>query len=128
MDYAERWNRNRVEWLYQLARTEEVGPSAVRVGLLFATFLQPEEREEVRPSFEWLVKNAHMSRQTLSTSIRELEEAGFLDVTRHHAESTHYSMPFTGDEEWRRARRTPYVAKVRKNPPRGKRKKIASKN
>lgn len=126
MDYVEIWNRNRVAWLYELARCEEIGASAVRVGLLFATFLQPEEREEVRPRYDWLVKNARMSRQTLTTAIKELEGAGFLKVERFPAEGNLYSMPFTGDAVWKRARTAPYEPKVRKNQPKGRRKPTQS--
>jgi len=129
MDYIDLWNRNRVDWLYQLARCGEVGASAVRVGLLFATFLQPEDREEVHPKYSWLVEHAHMSRETLTTAIRDLEEAGFLEVTRYHAEGNHYRMPFTGEAEWKRQRTVPFVPKVRKNPPQGRRPKTnGSKN
>lgn len=128
--YVKTWNENRVDWLYQLARCEEVSPSAVRMGLLFATFLQAEKREKVRPTFDWLVKNTHMSRGTVAKALRELEEAGFIHVRRFYAESNYYAMPFTGLENWKRERTTPYAPKQMKNPPKGKRKPktIESKN
>lgn len=130
MDYVQRWNQNRVDWLYELARCNELGARAVRVGLLFATFFQPEAREELKPSYAWLTKHAHMSRTTLANALVELEEAGFLLITRYHAESQIYTMPFMGDAKWVRERTKPFVAKVRKNPPNGKRprKTIESKN
>ncbi len=101
MDYADQWNRNRVDWLYQMARSPDLGPQAVRVGLLFATFLQPEEREEVRPGYDWLMKNARMSRATLAKAIKELESAGYITVTRFHRYRSTYSMAFDGDECWK---------------------------
>jgi len=103
-DYVAQWHKNRVDWLYELARCDEVGSAAVRVGLLFATFLQPDTRERVRPRYEWLCENAHMSRGTLANAIKELKKAGFLTVETYHAEGSFYSMPFTGDEVWRRSR------------------------
>lgn len=99
-DYVATWNRNRVSWLYALARSEKLGAAAVRVGLLFGTFLQADERESVKPSYDWLCDNAHMSRATLAKAIKELKAAGFLDVTTYHAEGNHYSMPFDGESEW----------------------------
>ncbi|WP_336057343.1 helix-turn-helix domain-containing protein [Nitratireductor sp. CH_MIT9313-5] len=128
--YVKTWNENRVDWLYQIARCAEVSPSAVRLGLLFATFLQPDEREEVHPSYKWLVENAHMSRGTIAKALNELEEAGFIRTRRYHAEGTHYSMPFDGNGKWTRDRATPYVPKQMKNPPKGRRKRktIESKN
>lgn len=126
MDYADQWKQNRVDWLYELARCPEIGASAVRVGLLFGTFFQAD-REELRPSYVWLTKNAHMSRTTLARALVELEDAGFLLITRFHAESQVYAMPFEGDAKWVRKRTKPFVAKERKNPPKGKRpKRIAS--
>ena len=100
MNYNDQWNRNRVEWLYQLARSPHVGPQAVRVGLLFATFLQPGEREEVRPGYDWLTKNARMSRATLSKAISELEAAGFIRVDRWHRLRSAYGMAFDGTAPW----------------------------
>lgn len=102
MDYADIWNRNRVDWLYRLARAENLGSNAVRVGLLFGTFLQPEEREEVRPSYEWLMANARLKhRSTLAKALRELEAAGFICIHRLHRYRSTYSMPFDGDAVWR---------------------------
>lgn len=94
------WNKNRVEWLYSLARCDKLGSSAVRVGLLFGTFLQPDSREAVHPSYEWICENVHMSRGTLSKAIKELKGAGFLSVQTYHADSSYYSMPFDGEAEW----------------------------
>ena len=99
-DYVKIWNKNRVEWLYSLARSEKLGPAAVRVGLLFGTFLLPDKREEVHPSYEWICENAHMSRGTLAKAIKELKAAGFLLVTTYHADSSYYRMPFDGEKEW----------------------------
>lgn len=127
MDYKDVWNRNRVDWLYELARCGEVGASAVRLGLLFATFLQAEDREEVRPKFSWLAEHAHMSLGTLATAVKELEEAGFICVRRFRAESNHYSLAFDGYEPWKRVRTVPFVPKVMKNPPKGRRPKTGSK-
>lgn len=102
MEYAELWNRNRVDWLYRLARSERLGSNAVRVGLLFGTFLQPEEREEVRPSYEWLMENARLKhRATLAKALRELEAAGFIRIARFHRYRSTYSMPFDGESIWR---------------------------
>jgi len=100
MDYATLWNRNRVEWLYQLARCPQIGAPAVRVGLLFGTFFQAEEREELRPGYNWLMKNAHMSRPTLAKALKELESAGFLVVFRIHRYRSTYSLPFDGEAAW----------------------------
>ena len=125
--YTKQWNENRVDWLYQLARCGEISAAAVRVGLLFGTFLQPEDRESVHPKYQWLVDNAHMSRSTVSKALDELEGAGFLEVERFHAEANHYSMPFDGEGEWQRKRTKPYSPKEMKNPPKGRRQRIASK-
>lgn len=103
MDYTSQWNRNRVHWLYELARSERIGSSAVRVGLLFATFLQPGEREEVRPKFQWIAKNAQMSQQTLATALKELEDSGMLKVQRFGPKGNAYSLPFDGFSEWESA-------------------------
>jgi len=100
MDYATLWNRNRVEWLYQLARCPQIGAPAVRVGLLFGTFFQAESREELRPGYEWLMKNAHMSRGTLSRALKELEGAGFLVSQKYHRYRSTYSLPFDGEAGW----------------------------
>src|SRR5690242_1630140 len=102
MDYIEVYSRNRVSWLYAAARCDKLGSNAVRVGLLFATFCQPLEREEVSPAYEWIMANAHIkSRSTLSAALLELERAGFLFITRYHRERSRYSMPFNGDELWK---------------------------
>jgi biotin operon repressor len=101
MDYDETYNRNRVTWLYEAARSPELSATAVRVGLLFATFLNPSMgRERVRPSYEWLMANARMSRATLWKSIKELEAAGFIKVVRYRRHANFYSMPFDGDAIW----------------------------
>lgn len=103
MNYCERYNRNRVQYLYELARCQELDATAVRVGLLFATFLQPEEREEVRPSYEWLMENAGIgSRSTLSKALKQLEDNGFLNTVKYHRMRTFYAMPFDGDGLWKR--------------------------
>lgn len=100
MEYSELWSRNRVEWLYQLARCPKIGAPAVRVGLLFGTFFQAEDREEVRPGYGWLMENAHMSRATLAKALRELEAAGFIVIERYHRYRSTYRMPFDGDALW----------------------------
>ena len=101
MDYAEIYKHNRITWLYEAARSNRLTAVDVRVGLLFATFVQPESREEVSPSYEWLMQNAGIgSRSTLAKSIRNLEKAGFLDVRRFHRYRSHYSMPFDGEKIW----------------------------
>lgn len=100
MAYAEIWSRNRVQWLYQLARCPDVGAPAVRVGLIFGTFFQAEDREELRPGYEWLMKNAHMSRGTLSKALKELESAGFLVSRKYHRYRSTYSLPFDGESLW----------------------------
>lgn len=99
-DYVATWNRNRVDWLYSLARSKKLGAPAVRVGLLFGTFLQPDTRETVHPSYDWLCQNAYISRGTLSKALKELKSAGFLAVDTYHAEGSYYSMPFDGDAVW----------------------------
>ena len=101
MEYAEIYNRNRVAYLYALARSENLDAVAVRVALLFATFMQPEDREEVRPRYEWLMANANIkSRTTLSKALKQLEAHGFLVVRRYHAHSSWYSLPFDGEGPW----------------------------
>lgn len=101
MDYDSLYNRNRITWLYEAARSNRLSATDVRVGLLFATFVQPEMREEVKPSYEWLMANAGIgSRSTLAKSIRNLEKAGFLVVTRYHRYRSHYSLPFDGESLW----------------------------
>lgn len=100
MNYVEQWNRNRVDWLYRLAREPALSAYAVRLGLLFATFLQPEEREEVRPSYDWLMANGQMSRATLSKAIGELEANGYILVERIHRYRNTYTMAFNGDGPW----------------------------
>lgn len=102
MNYVKQWNQNRVDWLYQLARCQSIGAPAVRVGLLFATFLQPEKREEVRPGYEWLMENAGISRPTLAKALKELEREGFIQVDRWHRYRSAYGMSFDGDAPWRR--------------------------
>lgn len=102
MTYEDQWNQNRVDWLYQLARCPDIDPPAVRVGLLFGTFLQAEAREEVHPSFQWLTENAHMSRATLSFALRQLEWAGFIEVRRNRRENNWYNLPFDGEGPWKR--------------------------
>ena len=102
MDYEATYNRNRVTWLYAAARSKELSASAVRVGLLFATFFNAgTEREELNPSYEWIAETAHMSRATLAKSLFELEKAGFLTIYRIHRYRNQYAMPFTGDEVWK---------------------------
>ena len=90
--YVERWNRARVDLLYRLARSPALDAPAVRVGLLFATFLQAETREDVRPNYQWLMKHARVSRATLSKAIKQLETAGFIEVVRYHRHCNHYSL------------------------------------
>jgi Fe2+ or Zn2+ uptake regulation protein len=103
MNYVEIYNRNRVQYLYELARCHDLDAVAVRVGLLFATFLQPEDREEVRPKYEWLLKNAKIgSRSTLSKALGQLEARGFLHRIKYEGFCTFYSMPFDGFAEWKR--------------------------
>lgn len=101
MDYAERYNRNRVSWLYALARSEKVSANAVRVGLLFATFFNVDEREILKPSYTWLMNASHIkSRTSLSRALRELEAAGFLEIDRMHRYNNQYRMPFDGETVW----------------------------
>lgn len=101
MDYAERFNRNRVQWLYELAREKSIGPNAVRVGLLFGTFFQADEREEVRPSYDWIMENAHIgNRSTVAKALKELEKAGFIEIARLHRYRSSYSFPFDGENDW----------------------------
>lgn len=102
MDYAALYNRNRVTWLYEAPRSKELSAEAVRVGLLFATFCQ-EDREEVSPSYEWIMEKACIrSRSTLSKALKQLDAAGFLRIERMHRYRNHYSMPFDGDSVWKR--------------------------
>lgn len=101
MDYAAQFNQNRVSWLYAAARSPKLSASAVRVGLLFATFIQPEDRESVSPSYEWLMENARLkSRSSLSKALKELEDAGFLLIHRFHRYRNQYELPFDGDSPW----------------------------
>lgn len=100
-NYAAAYNRNRVTWLYEAARSPDLGATAVRVGLLFATFFNAEDREEVAPSYEWIMENARInSRTTLFKALKELEGAGFLVIDRMHRYRNRYSMPFTGEAPW----------------------------
>lgn len=102
MDYCDVYNRNRVSWLYAAARSDKLSSNAVRVGLLFATFCQPLDREIVSPSYEWIMEHARLgSRSTLSAALIELEKAGFLRIERYHRYRSHYSMPFDGDADWK---------------------------
>lgn len=101
MDYAARYNENRVTWLYEAARSPKLGAEAVRVGLLFATFCQPDDREEVSPSYEWIMEKARIKgRSTLSKALKELEASGFIRIERIHRYRNHYSMPFDGEKAW----------------------------
>ena len=99
MDYVDQWNRNRVEWLYQLPRSG-VSSAAVHVGLLFATFFQPEEREILKPGYDWIMKAAGMCRGTVAKALAELEREGFLEIDRMHRYRNEYRMPFDGDDPW----------------------------
>lgn len=102
MDYPARYNENRVTWLYEAARSRKLGAEAVRVGLLFATFCQPEDREEVSPSYAWIMENAGIrSRATLSKALKQLEASGFLRIERMHRYRNHYSLPFDGEVAWK---------------------------
>lgn len=101
MDYNEIFNRNRIEWLYQAARSPKLSASAVRVGLLFATFVQPESRELLTPGYRWIMDNAHISKATLSKALKELEFEGFLTIERVASYRSHYSLPFNGDAVWK---------------------------
>lgn len=103
MGYAERFSANRVQWLYEVARSPELSSDAVRVGLLFATFVQPG-REEVGPSYEWIMQNAHISRKTVAKALRALERAGYLDIHRTHRYRNRYSLPFDEEGNWVRKR------------------------
>lgn len=103
MEYEEQFNWNRVDWLYALARSEELNATAVRVGLLFGTFFQAYEREELSPSYEWIMEKARIkSRSTLSRALKDLEKAGFLHIERMHRYRSIYTFPFNGDERWKR--------------------------
>lgn len=100
-NYAAIYNRNRVTWLYEVARSPKLNANAVRVGLLFATFVQAESREALKPSYEWIMRTAHIkSRSTVSRALKELEDAGFLEIERYHRFQSHYWMPFDGDALW----------------------------
>lgn len=91
-----------MEWLYQLPRRKGLSASAVRVGLLFGTFLQSDDREEVSPGYDWIMTNAHLSsRTTVSKALAELEKDGMLCVERTHRYRNHYHLPFDGEEEWK---------------------------
>lgn len=101
VDYSEIYNRNRIEWMYQAARSPKLGATAVRVGLLFATFVQPETRETLNPGYKWVMENAHIkSRETMANALHELEDAGFLEIKRYTSYRSHYKMPFDGNEIW----------------------------
>lgn len=101
MDYDKQFNENRVDWLYTVARSKDVGAVAVRVALLFGTFLQPDTRETVRPSYEWIMTEAKIKgRSTLSKALKELEDAGLLVVEREHRYRNTYSFPFDGEKRW----------------------------
>jgi hypothetical protein len=101
MDYEDVYNRNRVTWLYEAARSPKLSAPAVRVGLLFATFMNAGKgRERVRPKYEWLMGNAHMSRGTLAKALKELEDAGFLMIERYRRQCSYYSLPFDGEALW----------------------------
>ena len=99
--YAEVFNANRVSWLYQIARSD-VSPAAVKVGLLFATFVNPESREEVRPSYAWIMESSKLARATVARCLDELVNEGFLEIIRYAGFRSAYALPFTGDHEWKR--------------------------
>jgi hypothetical protein len=99
MDYKETYSRNRVSWLYAIARSE-ISPSAVKLGLLFATFVLPEEREEVSPSYDWIVEKSHLSRATVARCLVELEKGGYLGRVIYPGHRVSYHLPFTGDAVW----------------------------
>jgi hypothetical protein len=97
--YAEIFSRNRIAWFYEIARSG-VSPAAVKVGLLVATFVNPERREEVSPSYAWIAETAKLSRPTIGRCIEELVRAGFLDVVKYPGHRISFSLPFSGDAEW----------------------------
>lgn len=99
MDYAETYSRNRVHWLYSIARSN-VSPAAVKLGLLFATFMIAEDREEVSPSYDWIMEQAKLSRATVARCLMELEEKGYLETVKFKGHRTAYALPFTGDAVW----------------------------
>lgn len=98
--YAETFSANRVDWLYRIARSD-VSPAAVKVGLLFATFVMAERREELSPSYAWICENAKLSRPTVGRCIEELIAAGFLEVLKEDGRRSRYALPFDGDAAWK---------------------------
>ncbi len=97
--YAETFNANRVRWFYEIARSD-VSPAAVKVGLLFATFVNAESREEVQPSYAWIAAAAKLSKPTVGRCIAELIKAGYLDVVKEAGFRGCYALPFSGDADW----------------------------
>lgn len=97
--YAETFNANRVRWFYEIARSD-VSPAAVKVGLLFATFVNAESREEVSPSYAWVCATAKLSRPTVGRCVDELVRAGFLDVVKYPGHRLCFALPFSGEGDW----------------------------
>lgn len=97
--YADVFNANRVRWFYEIARSD-VSPAAVKVGLLFATFVNAESREEVSPSYAWICSASKLSRPTVGRCVDELVRAGFLDVIKYPGHRLCFALPFCGEVEW----------------------------
>ena len=100
-DYDKTYQRNRVDWLYQLGRHPKLSVHAKCVGLLIGTFVNPGARESIHPSYDWLMKHSGIrSRATISKAIKELAATDMLVVWRNQRIPNHYSMPFDGSKEW----------------------------
>lgn len=97
--YEQIFGENRVSWLYEIARSD-VSPSAVKIGLLFATFAAPGQRETLSPTYRWIAENAQVSRATLARALNELEEKGYLEIYREDGHRNGYCLPFDGEAVW----------------------------
>ena len=95
--------RNRVQWLYELARCQEIDSNAVRVGLVIGTFLN-EDRVEIRPGYGWLMKTCRIrSRTTLSKALKALKAQGFLEIDNFGGDQRLlFAFPFDGEKPWSR--------------------------
>jgi hypothetical protein len=97
--------RNRVEWFYRLARDARINASAVRVGLVIGTFLN-EDRNEVRPSYSWLMEAACIkNKSTLSNALTQLEKTEYLVIDRFGGQCRNaYGFPFDDETLWSKNR------------------------
>lgn len=111
--YLKTFWQNRNEWLYKLARDKNLGANAVRVGVIFGTFFNPDCREKLRPGYEWLMNASNIgSKSTMAKALKELITNGYLVVEKNHHETTSYRLPFNGEAMWVKSQSTETVLKI----------------